>query len=58
MALQFVRKQTDEICREAVRQNGMALQFVKEQTVNICKEAVRNIGLAIITIFNQIYVNT
>jgi hypothetical protein len=34
--LEFVETQTEEICLEAVKQNGSALQFVKEQT-NVCR---------------------
>ena len=36
--LSFV-KQTEKICIEAVKSDGMILMLVKEQTLNICKEA-------------------
>ncbi|MDW0076976.1 DUF4116 domain-containing protein [Clostridioides difficile] len=53
MALQYVREQTEEMCLEAVRQNGLALHFVKDQTEKICIEAVRQDGLAIQFVENQ-----
>ena len=47
MALQFVKDQTNEICMEAVKQNGRALEFVKEQTNEIYMEAVKQNGRAL-----------
>ncbi len=38
--MQYVQNQTEDICTEAVRQNGYALNFVKIQTENICLAAV------------------
>ena len=35
MALEFVKDQTEEICREAVHQNPNALQYVKNKTLEI-----------------------
>jgi hypothetical protein len=36
-----LKKQTHEICLEAVKQHGRALQFVRNQTPAICIEAIR-----------------
>jgi hypothetical protein len=32
--LKFVKEQTEEICLEAVKQNGSSLQYVKEHLIN------------------------
>ena len=32
MHYKMLKEQTEEICIEAVKQNGFALQYVKEQT--------------------------
>ena len=40
-ALQYIKEQTEEICKLAVQQHGSALQFVKKQTEEICKLAVQ-----------------
>ena len=45
--LEYVKYQTDQICIEAVRKNGMNLQFVNQQTDQICLEAVRKYGHAL-----------
>lgn len=34
--LEYVEKQTPEICLAAVENNGRALQYVKKQTPKIC----------------------
>lgn len=47
LALEFVKNQTEEICKAAVGNNGFALMFVKEQTESICLAAVRNNGMAL-----------
>ena len=39
--LEFVKKQTEEICLEAVKQKGNALEFVENQTEEICLAAVK-----------------
>ena len=36
-ALQYVQKQTDEICLKAVERNGDALQYVEERMFAECK---------------------
>lgn len=41
LRLEFVDKQTPEICLAAVKQKGLALRYVKEQTPEICLAAVR-----------------
>lgn len=41
LALQFVKKQTPEICMAAVQKNGCALQYVKKQTQKLCMAAVQ-----------------
>ena len=46
-ALQYVNKQTSEICLEAVKQNGNALRYVKEQTSEMCLEAVKEDDVAL-----------
>ncbi|MCQ4379844.1 DUF4116 domain-containing protein, partial [Clostridioides difficile] len=43
----WVENQTEEICMEAVRQNGLDLKFVKNQTETICLRAVRQNGMAL-----------
>ena len=40
-SLQFIIKQTKEICSAAVKQDGYALRFVNEQTYEICLAAVK-----------------
>ena len=47
MLYDMLKNQTDEICLEAVKQNGFALQFVKNQTDKICMEAVKQDGYAL-----------
>jgi hypothetical protein len=48
-SLKFLKKeeQTEEICLEAVKQDGKALQYVKKQTEEICLEAVKQNGRAL-----------
>jgi len=41
MALKFVKKQTEEICLAAIKQESWALQFVKDQTEKICLAAIK-----------------
>lgn len=53
LALQFVEKQTLEICMEAVKQNGWALEYVEEQTPEICMEAVKQNGQALLYVKEQ-----
>jgi len=36
MSLKYINNQTDEICLEAVKNDGRALQFVQNQTDEIC----------------------
>ncbi|MBS0626747.1 MAG: DUF4116 domain-containing protein [Verrucomicrobia bacterium] len=43
----YVKEQTPELCKIAVKQNGWALQFVKEQTPELCKLAVQQNGMAL-----------
>jgi hypothetical protein len=38
--LQYVKNQTEEICKLDVQQNGLALRYVKNQTEEICKLSV------------------
>jgi hypothetical protein len=47
LALQFIKEQTEEICKLAVQQDGVALQYVKEQSKEICKLAVQQDGDAL-----------
>ena len=37
----YVKNQTDEICKEAIKQNIRSLKYVKNQTNEICMEAVK-----------------
>ena len=39
--------QTDEICLEAVKKNGLLLKYVENKTDEICLEAVKKNGLAL-----------
>ena len=45
--LVFVRNQTDEICKLAVKHDYRALEYVINQTNEICKIAVNNHGFAL-----------
>jgi Domain of unknown function (DUF4116) len=45
--------QTEELCMEAVKQNGYALEYVRRQTVDICIEAVKQNGLALQYVKNR-----
>ncbi len=54
MALQYVNKQTEEICLQAVRIDGRALQYVKEQTEEICLESVRQNGKVLQYVKNRL----
>ena len=38
---------TEEICKLAVRQNGLSLKYVKEQTEEICKSVVQQNGISL-----------
>lgn len=46
--LEYVKNQTEELCKLAVQNDGYALEFVKNQTYDICKLAVLDYGRAII----------
>lgn len=46
-AIKYVHKQTQKICLEAVRQNGLALRYVAKPNPEICLAAVREDGYAI-----------
>lgn len=46
-ALRYVREQTPDVCKEAVRSRSFALQFVREQTQEICLAAVYQNGRAL-----------
>ena len=41
------KNQTEAICLEAVKQNGLALEYVNKQTPEICLAAVRQNGKAL-----------
>ena len=49
----MLKKQTDEICLEAVKQNGLVLDYVKKQTEEICIEAVKDTKYAIYSVKNM-----
>lgn len=42
----YPESQTEAICLEAVKQNGLALQYVKHQTEAICLEAIKQNPMA------------
>ena len=52
ICLKYVKNQTDEICKLAVRQDGTALQYVKEQTNEICELAIKQDPFALIYVKN------
>lgn len=41
--IRFIANPTDEVCREAVRQNGYALMYIIEQTPELCELAVKTV---------------
>ncbi|HID9497650.1 TPA: DUF4116 domain-containing protein [Clostridioides difficile] len=56
LAIQFVQKQTDEICVEAIKQNKKAIKYIKnkerrERILRIC-----NANEGIIT-YRQVYID-
>ena len=51
--LQYIENQTEEMCLEAVKQNGYALEYVENQTEEICFEAVKQNGRALQFVKNQ-----
>ncbi len=51
--LKYVKKQTHQICLEAVTYNGHALEYVKKQTPEICLAAVKQNGYALKFVKNQ-----
>jgi hypothetical protein len=51
--LQFIEEQTEEMCLEAVKQEGLSLQYVKEQTPKICIAAVKQDGHSLKFVKNQ-----
>jgi hypothetical protein len=40
-AIQYIKNQTDEICKLAVQKDGKLLQYVKQQTEEICEISVK-----------------
>ena len=50
---QCIKKQTEEIYKSVVQENGFALQCVKEQTEEICKLAVQQNGHALYHVKKQ-----
>ena len=42
--LQYVKNQTDDICRLAIQENGYALYYVREQTEELCILSVQQNG--------------
>ena len=45
--LRYVRYQSDRMCLDCVKKNGLALKYVENQSVDICKTAVKQNGLAL-----------
>ena len=56
-ALQYVKEQTEEICKLAVSQSGYALKYVKEQTEEICKLAISQSGYALQYVDESIFMS-
>ena len=53
LLLLYVHKQTEELCKLAVRQNSFALRSVRHQTPEICTLAVKETGSALQHVRNQ-----
>ena len=53
MTLQYVRNQTEELCKLAVQQIGHALQYVQNQTDEICIMAIQQDVSALIYVQNK-----
>jgi len=51
--LENIDNQTEEICLNAVRENGYDLQYVKYQTMEICMAAVQQNGLVLCYVKQQ-----
>lgn len=47
ISLEFIVKQTTNMCMVAVKQNGLELEFVEQQLPKVCLAAVRQNGLAL-----------
>ena len=43
----YIENPTDELCLEAVRNNGCALAYIQNPTREMCLEAVKNSGSAL-----------
>ena len=52
-ALEFVKGQTEDLCKSAVKRCFSVLRFVKEQTEDICKLAIQNFAFALSFVKNQ-----
>ena len=42
--LEYIKKQTPELCRLAIQQDSVCIAYVKEQTPELCLEAVKDDG--------------
>ena len=47
LVFRFIKHQTEELCKIAVRQNCLALEFVENQTEEICITAIRSCTYAL-----------
>ena len=47
LALEYVKKQTEEICLAAVKKTGYVLEYVIEQTEEICLAAIKHTKFAL-----------
>ena len=52
-AMKEIQDQTEELCIEAVKNDGMALQFVKNQNDILCKLAIQQNGMALQFVKNK-----
>ena len=50
-----MKDQTEKICLEAVKQNGMALEYVKDQTFEICLTAIQREPFALRYVKDQTF---
>lgn len=55
-ALKYIKNQTYDICKEAIKQNGLALQYIKKQTKKLCVAAIKQNGLALQYVKPDIYI--
>ena len=40
LLIEYVKRQTEELCLVAVKQNGLALQFIHDPSISVCLAAI------------------